>query len=911
MKRVFVTTTASVIIAVVAVVALILVASALGGLWVLGFVGGVLGLFAALARQLHGRLRHALPAGLQSYARVIALLIGAAFAVLPLVHGPDAAGEASPAAALSLVPGAVEAIMATVYTAIQVTILQLDLSSWFDSVDAAGLASVLALPYDVMLCAYAFVLPVVTAYTALTTLIDDLSGIALKASSWRQARHDGDIFVVQGLSERSCTFASSVFDRYERAGKGMARPVVIFCDIAADDLADVDARKQALRERGGNVATLLFTPVAIEDVPEDLAKRARERCRVHYLAITDDTSRNVRSAIKVTDSLVRILELDELERKLEWGLAQYEAKYVSKDKKGNAYDDPANLLPSTRIFASRQSVYCAHGNPDDDLIFDSLPQRGPDDAVRLAAEEHDCVTGPDKTLDEALAPLERLIRSQLEVRLFDEVQENVYDLLTEHPLFDVLDEPSDMGSSKAAQPTQLLTVLVVGLGAYGTQALRTAFWMGRLPGVELRIIGVDECGTVIESRLGSSCPEMMGEAVPTGMEGVCQGLGSMAPQDRPCGKPTVRILELDARSTAFERLLLGNEVNGTTIPDNARVYSVVALGNDELNLNVALHIQRTLARRSMAGTFKRTYPTDRPVGRFGRRNNGMENPITAPVIKSSTVLESVEHLQSDGVAFAIYPFGANEHVFSYEGLVEDTWERRAVQAHVCYHLASTGEHLSEMEAKQGKGGYFEKEINKYSNRAFVRAIVYKLWMAGIEAPENPTDIRAFSDYGVEWATMLGLEGKVPATDGRDRAEDGDEDNAGLLLEGGLTKEVAPARRRDDLLAQERNLRERHPVLCRLGDYEHARWDAFYRAQGWHGVRTPDELARLNIELGTQFDIEHAKGERKSELLHQHYYLVDNLSTLLEHGANFATNPFTYDRMLVAYALLIMACKVTE
>lgn len=34
-------------------------------------------------------------------------------------------------------------------------------------------------------------------------------------------------------------------------------------------------------------------------------------------------------------------------------------------------------------------------------------------------------------------------------------------------------------------------------------------------------------------------------------------------------------------------------------------------------------------------------------------------------------------------------------------------------------------------------------------------------------------------------------------------------------------------------------------------------------------------------------------------------------TLLEHGADFDTNPFAYDRMLLAYAMLIMACAVTE
>ncbi len=183
MKRVFVTTTASVIVAVLAVVALILIASALGGLWVLGLVGGVLGLCAALLPQLHGKLRHALPAGLQSYARVIALLVG-----------------------------------------------------------AAGLASALALLYDVVLCAYAFVLPVVTAYTALTTLIDDTSGIVLRASSRRLAHTGSDIYVIQGLGERSRTFASSVFARLEAAQEDAPKPLVVFSDIASDELPDTDAR---------------------------------------------------------------------------------------------------------------------------------------------------------------------------------------------------------------------------------------------------------------------------------------------------------------------------------------------------------------------------------------------------------------------------------------------------------------------------------------------------------------------------------------------------------------------------------------------------------------------------------------------------------------------------------------------
>lgn len=217
MKRVFVTTTASVIVAVLAVVALILIASALGGLWVLGLVGGVLGLCAALLN-------------------------------------------------------------------------------------------------DVVLCAYAFALPVVTAYTALTTLIDDTSGIVLRASSRRLAHTGGDIYVIQGLGERSRTFASSVFARLEAAQEDAPKPLVVFSDIASDELPDTDARRQALREEGGSVATVLFTPVAIEDIPDDLAVQSRSRCHVHYLAITGDTSRNVRSAIKVTDSLVRMMELQEGEQ---------------------------------------------------------------------------------------------------------------------------------------------------------------------------------------------------------------------------------------------------------------------------------------------------------------------------------------------------------------------------------------------------------------------------------------------------------------------------------------------------------------------------------------------------------------------------------------------------------------------
>lgn len=894
--------------------------------WVCCTVLSLLILFLTAAFQVSHRLKRALPRLGAPASAMLMLLLGCFILVLPLM--PDANGKADQP---------FFNVFGGIYTTIQVIILQIAYGDWMSVAAEANPGSWVTAVYAVDLFLYVVALPTVSLFVAVPAIIDGFSDTGIRFQSWLAsrpwAREARDIYVFQGMDARARALAQSLFShlheeldtcRHTSRGDHQIRnrflpPLIVFSDMGPDQRDSHATDLEALKEASRDVASIALTPLAADDVPRALA-RVSARCRVSYVLFSDNADANVRTAIKLTDCIVNQLELEEL---------LYEAQPAAPD---------GPLSSGTLEHAKRIRIYCTHANPDDDLIFDALPKRGPSQGLLHALRDR---FGDDAQAIRRLEAIDPHVRHLLEVRLIDEVQESVYNTFAEYPLFnalnpvrigDLVDEHARPKAAELARAHQLLTVVVVGLGTYGTQALRAAFWFGRLPGVELRIIGIDRAGAEKAAQLAGACPGMMRERVMPGEASACFGLGpgarpAQTQRHHPAGaEATVTICEMDATSCDFDALLAGRAVPGwratdpaqvqapqseatapatlhngilepcqARIPDDARIYAIVALGDDERDLGLSLHIQRALAGRAASGRFRLSY-----IGTARTAGTPVENPMVVPLIKNPQVLESASHLSlTNERSFSIHPFGANEDTFSYDQVFGGLWEQRSVNESAAYAIMHDGMDPTAGEAVRDRlrEKYNEQEILKHSNRAAARFTPYRIWMMGLDEPGasamEATNLRAGNEEGWfdrikgTWAGALGLTGD-------------EQEMFGLMRAEGL--DYAPnADPVQALRAFEEAMRASYPVLCAMGDIEHARWDAFYRANGWTDTACDQALAGYRRLLGKP-------SAQKSDELKWHHYLVDSLDELLARGAERRDSPFCYDRAVIAAMPLMIACR---
>ena len=265
--------------------------------------------------------------------------------------------------------------------------------------------------------------------------------------------------------------------------------------------------------------------------------------------------------------------------------------------------------------APKITLHCTHKNPDDAQIFDAIK----------ADKEPTCL------------------------HLLSRVQDEIYDVLEEAPLYSVL-EPIDISVNPNPKP-QNLTVLVFGAGDFGMQATHTSFWMGRMPGVRLNIVVVDPNARTILEREAARYPEMFGES--------CNGM------------PTIRFVEAEAPSVTTDRLIAGGTVttlhydaqnkcvsskaDSAPITDDARLYAFVTMGDCGQNLSYSLMLQRQIFNRFIDQ---------------GSPDYTKQQPVICPHIESEEILgalKSLDKTQTTGkdAANIMHPFGARKAFYTY------------------------------------------------------------------------------------------------------------------------------------------------------------------------------------------------------------------------------------------------------
>ena len=503
------------------------------------------------------------------------------------------------------------------------------------------------------------------------------------------------------------------------------------------------------------------------------------------------------------------------------------------------------------------TLHCLHSNPDDPRVFDAIKPY------------------PDK----------------VNLHLVSRTQNEIYDVLNEAPLYKWL-APVDITRGDSTKP-QNLTVLVIGAGDYGMQAARTAYWMGRLPQVKLSIVIVDSNAHEIVEREAARYPEMLGEI-----------------KD---GTPTVRFVEASAPSITLDRLMAGDSVAAlhydlqskrvacddscVLLPDNTYVYAFVTTGNCSQNLSCSLMLQRRIFNRYVE---------------HGAPNYMKQRPVICPHIESEEILNALRKLamtetstekEKHFIVGIMHPFGSRKAFFTYDNLLNNKLEQRAIQLNAVYEMCNydhaTVSYDAFMTDDTAHDKFNKSEWNKCSSRAAAAYLPSRFWSVGLSETIDTLE----NDY------LAKLEG------GRSEGLDNGHLVRQYLLENKKKGDTLEA-----FANNEADYRRRIKTICLLGDIEHERWLAYCQAIGMtelgHGTKENERDQRrrahiVNLLLKEEEPKDKPEGTNKSETLMRHAYMTPNNDVLGARGFLLGKDVYAYDRIIVALSARIAKGSIVK
>ncbi len=503
------------------------------------------------------------------------------------------------------------------------------------------------------------------------------------------------------------------------------------------------------------------------------------------------------------------------------------------------------------------TLHCLHSNPDDPRVFD------------------------------AIKPYPKNVN----LHLVSRTQNEIYNILDEAPLYRWL-APVDITRSDNTKP-QNLTVLVIGAGEYGMQAARTAYWMGRLPQVKLNIVIVDPNAPKIVEREAARYPEMLGEI-----------------KD---GTPTVRFVEASAPSITLDRLMAGDSVAAlhydlqskrvtcddscVLLPDNTYVYAFVTTGDCSQNLSHSLMLQRQLFNRYVEN---------------GIPDYMKQRPVICPHIESEEILKALRKLamaaassekKKDPIVGIMHPFGSRKSFFTYDNLLNNKLEQRAIQLNAVYCMCNFDNATVSYDAfitdDAARRDYNKSEWNKRSSRAAAAYLPSRFWSVGLSETIDTLE----NDY------LTKLE------DARNESAD-----KGRLVKQYLYENKLDGDTLEAFANNEANYRRSIKTICLLGDIEHERWLAYCQAIGitelGHGTKEDERDQRrrahnVNLLLKEEEPKDKPEGTNKSETLMRHAYMTPDNDVLGARGFLLGKDVYAYDRIIVALSARIAKGSVVK
>lgn len=295
--------------------------------------------------------------------------------------------------------------------------------------------------------------------------------------------------------------------------------------------------------------------------------------------------------------------------------------------------------------------------------------------INVFSEAHDVESMLDST-DKKL----------LNVSLIKENYNCIYNLLDRYPLY------------KGAKDN-LISVLIFGYGKMGKALLKTAAWVGQLPGYRLEINIVGRNLEQAESDIRIEAPGLFSD------------------------KYNIRFHDCETDAECVDAVR--RECKNTT-------YALVNCGTDEENIRFAAMLRREF------------YAMDPEF-----RNK----PQIFVYVESHEKHDAVRNMKTSEAradrqrSYDLIPFGDMQSIYTYENLAESDIEKLAFNVHLVYTFGDNDQPIPDGDMFDARKAYNRFEINKESSRANALHIRYKLWLLGLDyvCDENAKGLN-FKDF---------------------------------------------------------------------------------------------------------------------------------------------------------------------
>ena len=360
-------------------------------------------------------------------------------------------------------------------------------------------------------------------------------------------------------------------------------------------------------------------------------------------------------------------------------------------------------------------------------------------AVRLIVkhrQERPCniVVNAQVTSGTGIQVVESMDKGSLGIRFFDGTALLCSNLLLRHPLYDL---PADRDT---------ISVAVIGCGRTGVRMAKTVAWCGQMDNKKLKIRVYDKNAAAVEQQFLAQCPEL-GESCDIGF---CQ---------------------VNVATADFEKRLMDPETGSVDA-----TYCVVALGDDEENMEVAERIFRL----------------------YRSRNGYRETPMILARVRGATKTEIYTghenaYLRNRG----IHTFGGMEEALISDTLFHSALEWLSFAVDLCYWGLLPEKDPTDMTHRELKA-YLAEENVAVCRKAFLHS-EYARRSSMAVALHIPVKLHAC--------------GVLPA------------------------EEILPS---DETARNFRKALETDPALAeRLACNEHQRWNSFMRSEGYRSASWED------------------------------------------------------------------------
>lgn len=671
--------------------------------------------------------------------------------------------------------------------------------------------------------------PIFAALTVFSYITRRLSHMTLRYRIFCARHLNRELYLFSGLNDRTLAVVRSIYGKPWMDGETVREQHRAFRKVNRSSLCIVaNVEGEAASRRGEDMNELRdMRVVCVADsaqsvYEEFLASRLTGRFGLHVYFIDDDGHRDYVA--------------DDAERTHNVGNA---VSFIESVASGisNLMTSESCCDPLFDHGKPRFHFYCTSHGESDDTTFDSITGlRGLD--------PYSSIYGLRRDITAATASGTK----GLDIRTVDPYRDAIYQLLWERPLHEALGirgesllkeplgephvGPIEGGRSGGREAGRTLHVVIVGCGNFGLEALRGCLWAGQIPHVRLRIHVIDSMGcSTFLGQFRHYCPGFF-----EGRRGVARvrEVDGNLIEAEPFF--TLQYHRADVTTSGFDEEIraIRDQVHDGAVPSPSgallgRPYCIVALGNDDLNVETAIGMRRLFAGFGDAPVVTpliSVQVSDRRMYGVVRRLRAQGDATPADPV-GSAIRNSVADGDAGNSGYNFYPFGALESVYDQRWLSHSPLSLIGLSINASYmDWLSDGRGPATWALMEENFVFYSAwQMTRLSNVSSACSFKTKLWLLGYALgepsmeleparPWEPKSRRLTPPMSRSSECTLDELDKLLRTMRHELAVDED---GGTLSEGAIAFQV-------------------------LAVNEHMRWEAFYMSEGWKGITASESLA---------------------------------------------------------------------